>query len=43
MVTRAAVENAASIAGMLLTTESLIAHKPEEKSPPAIPPCGMDY
>ena len=41
MVTRAAVENAASIAGMLLTTESLIAEKPEEKGPPAMPPGGM--
>jgi chaperonin GroEL len=30
MVTRAAVENAASIAGMLLTTESLIAEKPDD-------------
>jgi chaperonin GroEL len=30
LVTRAALENAASIAGMLLTTETLIADKPEE-------------
>ena len=30
-VTRSAVENAASIAGMLLTTESLVAEEPEEK------------
>lgn len=29
-VTRSAVENAASIAGMLLTTEALVADKPEE-------------
>jgi len=46
MVTRAAVENAASIAGMLLTTESLIAEKPEErKEMPHMPPGGggMDY
>jgi chaperonin GroEL len=45
MVTRAAVENAASIAGMLLTTESLIADKPEDKKDmPAMPPGagGMD-
>ena len=41
MVTRAAIENAASIAGMLLTTESLIAEKPDEKgSMPAMPPGG---
>jgi chaperonin GroEL len=30
-VTRSAVLNAASIAGMLLTTETLIVEKPEEK------------
>ncbi|MCX6647564.1 MAG: chaperonin GroEL, partial [bacterium] len=42
MVTRAAVENAASIAGMLLTTECLIGDKPEEKhGGPAMPPGGM--
>lgn len=41
MVTRAAVENAASIAGMLLTTESLIADKPDDKSSmPGMPPGG---
>jgi chaperonin GroEL len=31
-VTRSAVSNAASIAGMLLTTEALVADKPEEES-----------
>jgi chaperonin GroEL len=43
-VTRSAVENAASIAGMILTTEALITDKPEEKSAaaPAMPG-GMDY
>ena len=48
-VTRSAVENAASIAGMILTTEALITDIPEEK--PAMPaggggggmPGGMDY
>ena len=41
MVVRAAIENAASIAGMLLTTESLIADKPDDKSAmPAMPPGG---
>jgi len=40
MVTRATVENAASIAGMLLTTESLIADKPQKEGPPAMPPGG---
>jgi chaperonin GroEL len=32
-VTRSAVQNAASIAGMLLTTETLVVEKPEEKEP----------
>jgi chaperonin GroEL len=36
-VTRAALQNAASIAGMVLTTESLVADKPE---PPAPAPAG---
>ena len=34
-VTRSAVQNAASIAGMLLTTETLVVDKPEEKEAPA--------
>jgi len=46
-VTRIALENAASIAGMLLTTEAVIADKPEPKSAaPAMPHgggMGMDY
>lgn len=42
-VTRVALENAASIAGMLLTTECVIADKPEPKSAaPAMPGGGMD-
>jgi len=37
-VTRSALQNAASIAAMLLTTESLVTDKPEkEKTPPAPP------
>ncbi|MFH1676127.1 MAG: TCP-1/cpn60 chaperonin family protein, partial [bacterium] len=40
MVTRAAVENAASIAGMLLTTESLVVEKPDDKPGPSMPPGG---
>jgi chaperonin GroEL len=39
-VTRSALENAASIAGMLLTTEALVAEKPEEEKVPAGPPGG---
>jgi chaperonin GroEL len=41
-VTRSAVENAASIASMILTTEALITDIPEEKvAMPAGPPGGM--
>jgi chaperonin GroEL len=40
-VTRSAVQNAASIAGMILTTEALITDKPEEKGAPMMPPGGM--
>ena len=47
-VSRIALENAASIAGMLLTTECVIADKPEPKSASAAPGgmpggMGMDY
>ena len=38
-VTRAALQNAASIAGLLLTTECLVADKPEEAAP-AMPDMG---
>lgn len=40
-VTRVALENAASIAGMLLTTECVIAEKKEDKQAPAAPMGGM--
>ena len=40
-VTRGALENAASIAAMILTTEALITDVPEENSGPAMPPGGM--
>ncbi|HHT71445.1 MAG: chaperonin GroEL [bacterium] len=41
-VTRSALENAASIASLLLTTECLVAELPEEEKPmPAMPPGGM--
>ncbi len=43
-VTRLALENAASIAGTLLTTEAVIVELPEEKKDSATPPMGgMDY
>ena len=40
-VTRVALENAASIAGMFLTTECVIAEKKEENPAPALPAPGM--
>ena len=42
-VARSALQNAASVAGLLLTTEAMVAEKPkkEEKMPP-MPPGGMD-
>ena len=39
-VTRSALQNAASVAAMVITTESLVADKPEE-NPPAAPGAGM--
>ncbi|MEA3478214.1 MAG: chaperonin GroEL [Bacteroidota bacterium] len=40
-VARVALENAASIAGMLLTTECVLAEHKEENPMPAMPPAGM--
>jgi len=37
-VVRTALQNAASVASLLLTTEAMIAEKPEEKAAPAMPP-----
>ncbi len=43
-VTRGALENAASIAAMILTTEALITDVPEKDKPAPMPPGGgMDY
>ncbi len=44
-VTRGALENAASIAAMILTTEALITDVPEKEKTPPMPPGGggMDY
>ena len=39
-VTRVALENAASIAGMMLTTECVIADKKEDNPAPVMPPMG---
>ena len=40
-VARIALENAASIAGMFLTTECVVAEKPEEEKAPPMPAGGM--
>src|SRR5438045_1781072 len=46
-VTRSALQNAASIAGLLLTTEALVTEIPEKEKSPPMPPGGgmggMDY
>ena len=42
-VTRSALENAASVAAMVLTTESLVADKPEPPAPAAAPAPDMGY
>ena len=39
-VTRTALQNAASIAGLVLTTEALVTDIPEKKDAPAMPPMG---
>jgi chaperonin GroEL len=42
-VVRAALQGAASIAGLLVTTEAMIADLPKKETPPPMPPGGMDY
>ncbi len=43
-VTRTALQNAASVAGLLLTTEALVTEKPEKEEPaPAAPGGGGDF
>jgi chaperonin GroEL len=42
-VTRSALENAASVAGLLLTTETVITDIPEKEKAAPMPPGGMDY
>ncbi|HEV3474092.1 MAG TPA: chaperonin GroEL [Actinomycetota bacterium] len=41
-VTRSALQNAASIAALFLTTEAVVAEKPEKEKAPAMPGGGMD-
>ena len=42
-VTRSALQNAASIAGLFLTTEAVVANKPEPPAPAAQPQADMGY
>jgi len=45
-VVRTALEDAASVAGLLITTEAMIAEKPKKDSAPTVPPgagAGMDF
>ena len=43
-VVRIALQNAASVASLLITTEAMVAEKPKKETPgPAMPPGGMDY
>jgi chaperonin GroEL len=43
-VVRTALQNATSVAGLLITTEAMIAEKPEKKTEmPPMPPGGEDY
>ena len=40
-VARTALQNASSIAGLMITTEAMVAELPEDKPEPAMPPGGM--
>jgi chaperonin GroEL len=43
-VVRAALQDAASVAGLLVTTEAMVAEKPKKEAPaPAMPGPGMDF
>ena len=43
-VVRTALQDAASIAGLLIMTEAMVAEKPKKETPaPAMPGGGMDY
>ena len=41
-VVRFALQNAASVAGLMLTTEAMVAEKPEKKKTPPMPPMNED-
>ncbi|MFN3674110.1 MAG: TCP-1/cpn60 chaperonin family protein, partial [Bosea sp. (in: a-proteobacteria)] len=42
-VVRTAIQDAASVAGLLITTEAMVAELPKKDAAPALPPGGMDY
>ncbi len=42
-VVRTALQDAASVAGLLITTEAMIAEKPKKEAAPAMPAGGMDF
>jgi chaperonin GroEL len=42
-VVRLALQGAASVAGLLITTEAMVAEKPEDKAGPSMPGGDMDY
>ena len=42
-VVRTALQDAASVAGLLVTTEAMIAEKPKKETTPAMPAGGMDF
>lgn len=42
-VSRYALQNAASVAGLMLTTEAMVAEKPKKEGAPMMPPGGMGH
>src|SRR5574337_358993 len=42
-VVRTALQDAASVAGLLVTTEAMVAETPKKEAPPPMQPGGMDY
>jgi chaperonin GroEL len=42
-VVRTALQDAASVAGLLVTTEAMVAEKPRKEAPSAMPAGGMDF
>jgi chaperonin GroEL len=42
-VVRTALQDAASVAGLMLTSEAMVGEIPEKKPAPAMPPGGMDF